>query len=171
MIFPVIPLRAKVILQALKTYGAIVSTNNGAGKPVTVIGSPDTRWDYTDLNTLSRVSLSNFEAVDSSSLMIDPNSAKAKTPPVVTSASSITVITPNDGESWVRGSTNRIAWTSSGSVGSYVKIELLKAGAVVQTILSSTPNDGSYSSWTIPTGLATGTDLPDSSIKYRPIRR
>ena len=46
------PPQAKVILQALKTYGAMATTNNGKGKPVTVIGSPDTRWNYADLNTL-----------------------------------------------------------------------------------------------------------------------
>ena len=57
-----------------------------------------------------------------------------------------------------RGLTPTITWTSSGSVGSYVKIELLKAGVVKQTISTSTPNDGTYSSWTIPSTLATGTD-------------
>jgi parallel beta-helix repeat protein len=40
-----------------------------------------------------------------------------------------------------------------------VKIEVLKAGAVVQTITSSTPNDGSYNAgWTISPSLTTGTD-------------
>ena len=38
------PPHAKVILQALKTYGAMAQTNSGAGSPVSVIGSPDTRW-------------------------------------------------------------------------------------------------------------------------------
>ena len=65
---------------------------------------------------------------------------------------------PNGGESWAQGSTRRITWTSSGNVGSNVKIELLKGSTVAQTILSSTENDGSYSSWTISSGLATGTD-------------
>ncbi len=74
------------------------------------------------------------------------------------SSASITVTTPNGGETWVRGTTPKITWTSSGSVGSYVKIELLKAGVVSQTISSSTPNDGTYASWTVPTTLATGTD-------------
>ena len=56
------------------------------------------------------------------------------------------------------GADPTITWTSSGSVGSSVKIELLKAGVVNQTISTSTPNDGTYSSWTIPSTLATGTD-------------
>jgi hypothetical protein len=76
-----------------------------------------------------------------------------------TTSPSITVSSPNGGESWARDSTHIITWSSSGSVGSNVKIEALKAGAVVQTITSSTPNDGSYNAgWTIPATLATGTD-------------
>jgi hypothetical protein len=78
------PPQAKVILQALKTYGAMANTLNGLGKPLTITGSPDTRWDYTDLNTLWRVNISDFEAVDVSSLMIDPDSAQARQPPAPT---------------------------------------------------------------------------------------
>ena len=78
------PPQAKVILQALKTYGAMAQTNSGGGNPVSVIGSPDTRWNSTDLNTLMRVNLSNFEAVNVSSVMIDENSAQARQLPVVT---------------------------------------------------------------------------------------
>jgi hypothetical protein len=77
------PPQAKVILQALKTYGMMAATNNGPGNPVSIIGSPDTRWNYADLNTLMRVDLSNFEAIDVSSVMIDPNSARARQIPIV----------------------------------------------------------------------------------------
>jgi hypothetical protein len=48
------PPQAKVILQALKTYGAMAQTNGGEGNAVSVLGSPDTRWNFTDLNTLMR---------------------------------------------------------------------------------------------------------------------
>ena len=76
------------------------------------------------------------------------------TPPHV---STITVTSPNGGESWIRGTTHTITWTSSGSPGANVKIELLKGGSVVKTISSSTANDGSYS-WVIPTTQTTGSD-------------
>ena len=76
--------------------------------------------------------------------------------PAPSPAGSITVTSPNGGESWVSGSTHPITWTSSGSAGSNVKIEVLKAGAVVQTM--SDANDGSYSGWVIPSGTAAGTD-------------
>ena len=74
------------------------------------------------------------------------------------SAGSITVTAPNGGETWVMGTIKRITWMSSGTAGSSVNIELLKGSSVVQTIVSNTENDGSYSSWTISTALVKGID-------------
>ena len=56
----------------------------------------------------------------------------------------ITVGSPNGGESWVPGSNHAITWSSSGGVGSYVKMEVLRGSVVVQTLSSSTPNDGIF---------------------------
>ncbi|KAB2941901.1 MAG: hypothetical protein OIN84_01830 [Candidatus Methanoperedens sp.] len=72
-------------------------------------------------------------------------------------APSITVASPNGGENWRRGTTQTIKWSSSGSPGSYVKIELLKAGVLNRVIISSTLNDGSHP-WLIPATQAWGTD-------------
>ena len=54
-------------------------------------GAPDSRWDNDDLHALGNIVGSNFEAVDESSLMIDPNSGQARQP-----------VSPNDtyGVSW-----------------------------------------------------------------------
>lgn len=68
----------------------------------------------------------------------------------------ITVISPNGGEIWAKGSIHTIKWSSIGA-GDYAKIELLKGGYVNKVISSSTPNDGSYS-WTISALQAYGTD-------------
>jgi len=161
------PPQAKVILQALKTYGAMATTNNGKGKPVTIIGSPDTRWNYADLNTLYNVDISDFEAVDVSSLMIDPNSAQARQSGSVPSISSIsspsvTVTSPNGGETWARGTSHTITWDYTGSPGSAVKIMLVKGSTEVGTIASSVSvgasGHGSYT-WPISsTGGTTGSD-------------
>ena len=56
----------------------------------------------------------------------------------------ITVITPNGGETWRRGTTQTIKWNSTGSPGTYVKIELLKGGFSNKVIIASTPNDGTH---------------------------
>jgi hypothetical protein len=64
----------QVILQAMKTYGLIVADNGSAWY---LSGAPDERWDNDMLRQLGNVHGSDFEAVDASSLMIDPNSGAA----------------------------------------------------------------------------------------------
>jgi hypothetical protein len=59
------PRQARVILQALKTYGMIVADN---GSNWYVSGEPDARWSNDALHTLGRVPGSAFEVVDTSSL-------------------------------------------------------------------------------------------------------
>jgi hypothetical protein len=73
----------------------------------------------------------------------------------------ITVTTPNGGQSWRPGSAYTIWWTYTGDPGANVKIELLKNGVLNGTVVNSTPvgNNGSgYYTWTIPSGQASGTD-------------
>ena len=56
-----------------------------------------------------------------------------------------------------RGTPHTIKWSRLGSPGSNVKIQLLKNGAVVGTVTSSTPNDVSHN-WTIWSGRTPGND-------------
>ena len=70
---------------------------------------------------------------------------------------SFTVVSPNGGENWTRGTTRFINWTSTENPKGYVKIELLKSGILSRTIVTSTLNDGSQT-WTIPATQASGTD-------------
>ena len=65
----------QIILKALKKYGIILADN---GSALFISGTPDERWDNDDLNKLKSVKVSDFEAVDETSLMIDTNSAQAK---------------------------------------------------------------------------------------------
>jgi hypothetical protein len=71
--------------------------------------------------------------------------------------STLTITAPDGGESWIPGAVYTITWTSSGSVGSYVKVELLKAGVLNRVISTSTANDGSQI-WLIPTTQTSGSD-------------
>ncbi len=61
----------QVILEAMKTYGLIVADN---GSPWYISGVPDERWDNDALHQLGNVKGTDFEAVDASSLELDPNS-------------------------------------------------------------------------------------------------
>jgi hypothetical protein len=73
----------------------------------------------------------------------------------------ITVISPNGGENWARGSTQMIKWSYAGTPGPYVEIDLLKGGILNQVINSNTPlgssGSGSYS-WLINSTQALGSD-------------
>ena len=64
----------QIILRALKKYGMMLADNGSAWF---ISGAPDARWNNTDLHNLTAVLGSNFEAVDVSPLMIDPNSGQA----------------------------------------------------------------------------------------------
>ncbi len=65
------------ILQAIKTYGIILADN---GQAWGMQFHADPRWNDPDLVNLRSVLGSNMEAVDTSSMMVDVNSAYAATP-------------------------------------------------------------------------------------------
>jgi hypothetical protein len=68
----------QAILKALKVYGMILADN---GSDMYLSGVPDERWDNDDLRALrERVHASDFESVDESSLMLDPDSGQARQP-------------------------------------------------------------------------------------------
>ncbi len=54
------PASARVILTGLKTQGMLLADNGGDGF---ISGAPDPRWKDADLNTLKRVKIRDFEAV------------------------------------------------------------------------------------------------------------
>lgn len=70
---------------------------------------------------------------------------------------SIKVNYPNGRETWVRGNTYTINWSSKGNLGPDVRIQLLKNKTVVEVVTSSTPNDGSYD-WIVPSNRTAGND-------------
>lgn len=63
----------RVILQALKDYGLILADN---GASWYISGAPDPRWNNSMLHEWDDIPGSAFEAVDVSSLMVDPNSGR-----------------------------------------------------------------------------------------------
>jgi len=69
------PPEMQVILQAMKTYGIILADN---GSDWYISGAPDQRWDNDMLHLLDALTGNDFEAVDTSALMVDPNSGEAR---------------------------------------------------------------------------------------------
>ena len=63
----------QVILRAMQRYGIILADN---GSPWYISGAPDERWNNDILRQLHQLTGDDFEAVDTSSLMIDPDSGR-----------------------------------------------------------------------------------------------
>jgi hypothetical protein len=126
------PADVQVILKALKKYGMMIADNGSAWY---LSGAPDSRWNNSNLAKLSSVLGSNFEAVDVSSLMVDPNTGQAKQP-----GNSVTVTpgsaTVNTGASQqfaasVQGSTDQsVTWAVNGVTGGSSPIGFISAGGL-----------------------------------------
>jgi hypothetical protein len=68
----------RAVLLGMKKYGLVLADN---GSPWFFQGTADTRWPEALLDQLKQVPASAFEAVDTSSLMISPNSMQVRTAP------------------------------------------------------------------------------------------
>ncbi len=67
-----LPQQARIVAEAMKRYGVIVADN---GSPWYLSGAPDERWSNDALRGLKQLRGSDFEAVDTSSLMVSADSA------------------------------------------------------------------------------------------------
>ena len=66
------PYQARVILAAMRSHGLVVADNGSSGF---IGGVPDERWDNDALHQLGRVTLADFEAVDTAPLRVSASSA------------------------------------------------------------------------------------------------
>jgi hypothetical protein len=63
--------QAAIIITAFRNYGIILADNGQSGG---LIGTPDARWNDEDLSCLTSLTLSDFEPVNVSSLMVSNDS-------------------------------------------------------------------------------------------------
>jgi hypothetical protein len=63
--------QAAIIITAFRNYGIILADNGDSGG---LIGTPDARWDNNDLSCITSLTLSDFEPVNVSSLMVSNDS-------------------------------------------------------------------------------------------------
>lgn len=107
----------QIILTALKQYGMML-TDNGA--PWFISGAPDDAWDNNDLHALTTITGSNFEAVDATVLMVNPDSGQALqdgvTVSVSPSSASVPVNTKKQFTATVTGNLDQtVTWDVNGS--------------------------------------------------------
>jgi len=113
----------RVILTAMKKYGIILADNGSAWY---ISGAPDERWNNDMLHELDNIRGSDFEAVNCSALMVDPDSGQAR------AQAALQVTTPNGGESWPRQTLATITWSSA--LAGQVRIFLYRNGGKIGLI-------------------------------------
>ncbi len=127
-----------------KTIASSVLTSSGS-KSWTVPSTQTSGSDYTVKVTSTTNSAYNDTSNANFTIVGPP-------PPT------ITVTSPNGGESWTAGTAYPITWTYTGSPGTYVKIELYKGGVFNKTIASSVLTSSGSKSWTVPSTQTSGSD-------------
>lgn len=135
----------QIILKALKKYGMLLADNGSAWY---LSGAPDSRWDNSDLHVLGNIPGSAFEAVDESSLMIDPNSGQAKQPTgvsVTVSPATASVLTGGTQlfTATVTNSTSQaVNWSVNGAPGGNSTAGLINTNGLY-TAPATVPSGGS----------------------------
>lgn len=144
---------------AFSTVPATSGTFSWSGNTMTY--TPGSNLNY---NTIYNVSVGTGAKDSAGNKMLSSFNWEFTT---VATSSSITVTSPNGGESWSRRKTYTIDWNYSGDPGNAVKIELLSSGKVVGVINSSTPmgsgGSGSYQ-WTITQRIGTAYTVRVTSV-------
>jgi len=112
------PADVQVILRAMKRYGIMLADNGSAWY---ISGQPDPRWNDSNLHTLGQLLGSNFEAVDATVLMIDPNSGAAVqngvTVTVSPSSASVRTQRTQAFTATVTGAPSTVTWSVNGTTG------------------------------------------------------
>jgi len=151
------PGEVQVILRAMKKYGVILADNGSAWY---ISGMSDPRWNDTDLHMLGQVTGSNFEAIDATVLMIDPNSGAAVqngvTVSVTPSSASVRVGRTQGFAATVTGAAATVTWSVNGINGGNTTVGTIDANGTY-TAPSAVPNPA-----VVPI-RATSTAAPSSS--------
>jgi Ser-Thr-rich glycosyl-phosphatidyl-inositol-anchored membrane family len=131
----------------------LVETWNGSTWAIVASPNPSSSSNILSgvvcTSSTSCTAVGAYTSAGASQTLVETGSAPVST--------SITVTSPTTGASWARGSTHSITWSSTGSPGANVKIQLLKAGVLVSTITTSVPTSTHTFTWKVPTTLSLAT--------------
>jgi len=112
-----------------------------------ISGAPDARWNNDDLHALTSIDGSNFEAVDVSPLMVDPNSGQALETSVSVSvnppSASVAVNAQRQFSATVSGNANQsVTWDVNGHVGGNSTVGFIDSISGLYTAPSAVPSPG-----------------------------
>ncbi|HLY61885.1 MAG TPA: hypothetical protein VKV95_14150 [Terriglobia bacterium] len=99
------PADDQVILSALKKYGMILADN---GSAIFISGTPDDRWNNTDLNLLKSITASSFEVVQQGTIYTPANVPTGPSPTISSFTANPTTV--------ASGQMSTLSWTTSGQL-------------------------------------------------------
>jgi len=148
----------QIILTALQHYGMMLADN---GSSWYISGAPDSRWNNDDLHALTTIDGSNFEAVDVSPLMVDPNSGQALQTSVTVSvnppSASVAVNAKQQFSATVTGNPSQfVTWDVNGTVGGNSTVGFIDSISGLYTAPSAAPSPATL------TVHATSTAVPSA---------
>ncbi len=157
---------AQVVLTAMKTYGLIVADN---GSNWYFQGTEDAGWDSGPypamIAQLKTIPASQFEAVDESSLMVDPNSALAGVPQAPTGVSAGSGLDRSSLVSWTapanHGSSAITSYTVTASDGCTVQATMTVAAPATSATFTGLENGNAYT-FTVAAVNGYGTGPPSA---------
>ena len=156
----------QVIFRAFKTYGLILADN---GSNWYVSGAPDARWnDDMLVSAFRQLKGSDFEAVDVSSLMVDPNSGQVLSDFILNAVPSVRAIAPGETTNYqlslaAHGNWNETVTVTASSPSPSITVGLsgsiVSVPGVVTLAVTDTHPIGSPGTWyTLPI-TATGSSV------------
>ncbi len=160
------PPEVQVILRAMKRYGIVLADN---GSNWYISGKPDSRWNNDNLSTLRQVLGSNFEAVDATVLMIDPNSGAARqngvTVTVSPATASVRVGNAQTFTAAVSGGPAGLTWSVNGINGGNAIVGLIDNGQYIAP--SAVPNPAAVT--VTATSMSTPTAAGSATVNVLPL--
>jgi hypothetical protein len=148
----------QVILTALKQYGMILADN---GSSWFLSGAPNDNWNNSDLHQLTTILGSNFEAVDATVFMINPDSGQAAQSSVSVTVSptsaNLQVNAKQQFAATVHGNANQtVTWDVNGNVGGNSAVGFIDSISGLYTAPSLPVNVTVHASSSVVTPSAVG---------------
>ncbi len=138
------------------------STDNGNNWISIIASTPNTgKYSWYIPSVESSLCLVRISKSDNASIYDISNNAFQ-----ITSTKSISLTSPNGGETWTRGTTYNITWNASGIARSY-KITLWKNDVLVDTIANAIPSTARSYSWRAGDLLNARLFVPGTGFKIK----
>jgi len=146
--------------------GSSVETVGSETQYIIECGNFPTQWEAADVLVIEMNGPDGESKTASLTLVDTPGQEAQRLDIQLEPPGTLTVTSPDGGESWERSTLHNITWSSGGSPGTNVKLEYsTNGGSSWTTIEAATANDGAYE-WTVPDDASSNCLVRVTSTTY-----